>query len=285
MNAADVQWLVQKLHKGRTVTKQRQCDDPYMTPLIIFHAVILGPALLLPWRWVWAWFNLIALTFSYPLLAATSAYAGGGSISDTLAFALLLWIVILLGIATVLRVVFHAMRDDDMTMQFDHPIFFILHLGNGIIIGIGAALISAALISGAGAIAIHVVLTVLSIIPLFFLLYGGVPAIYFGGVAVGGIMVALLSATYPTKVLSSARITADGEPFCIYLNQSKRFTTNPRDLTFLTFDKGNWTAHAILIIGSGDTVQYGNWSYHQRRFMVPWDLHTPEPTLQCPANH
>ncbi|WP_162617699.1 hypothetical protein [Yoonia maritima] len=256
-----------------------------MTPLIIFHAVILGPALLLPWRWVWAWFNLIALAFSYPLLATSSTLTGRGSTSDTLAFALLLWIVILLCIAAVLRVVFHAMREDDMTMQFDHPIFFLLHLGNGITLGIGAALISAALISGAGAITIHVVLVVLSITPLFFLLYSGVPAIYFGGVAVGGIMLALLSATYPASILSSARATANGEPFCIYLNQSKRFTSNSQDLTFLTFDKGDWTAHAVLIIGSGDTVRYGNWSYHQRQFMMPWDLHTPEPTLQCPANH
>ena len=104
------------------------------------------------------------------------------------------------------------------------------------------------------------------------------------GFAIGLIGLTALSGAYPLIVQNAARAAANDAPFCIYLNQIRRFAT-PRDLTFLTFDKGTWTAHAVLIVGSGDMTSYGNWSYRQRQFMVPWDLHTPQPTLQCPANH
>ena len=214
-----------------------------------------------------------------------STYARGGTISDTLALALLLWIVILLGIVTVLRLVFHAMREDDMLMTFDHPAVFPLHLINSVIMGIAVAIISGELVSEAGGFVTHLLPLSLAGLMLSFIRYGWVPSVYIGGMAAGMIVFTLFSATYPASVLSSARTAADGEPFCIYLNQSKRFTTNRQDLTFFTFDKGDWTAHAILIIGAGDTVRYGNWSYHQRQFMVPWDLHTSEPTIQCPATH
>lgn len=60
------------------------------------------------------------------------------------------------------------------------------------------------------------------------------------------------------------------------------FATRTRDMTYLTFDKTAHQAHAVLIIETPHGQRYGNWSYMQGRFMVPWDVWVHQPNLKCP---
>jgi hypothetical protein len=256
-----------------------------MAPIILFHAAFIGPILLLPRRWVWAWLNLLGLAFSALYLTTSPLLGKNSSASDLMVALLFMSVGTAICLALFGRLVFHVLREDNMAMRLDHPATHILHIANGAMIGGVIGLLGASLTEGTDAPIIHAVLVVLSVLPLAFLRHRGLTRLYLFGMALGCAALTFFSLNYPKSVLSSAQIAADDAPFCIYLNQSKRFANGAQDLTFFTFDKGNGDAHAVLIIGSGDATRYGNWSYYQNQFMVPWDLGELPTHLQCPTDH
>ncbi|WP_303396735.1 hypothetical protein [Yoonia sp. 1_MG-2023] len=247
--------------------------------------MLIAPVLLLPWRWVWAWLNFITLGYGAFIIATPPLLGRNSNFADIVVAFLLLSAAVMLGAVFLGRFFFHAHRQRNMTLRLDHPATYILHIANGVVIGCIAGFIGASITAGTNAYIIHAVLILLSALPLAFLRLRGLSKFYFCGMATGCAALAFFNATYPKQVYSSAHAAAGDAPFCIYLNQSKRFAESPQDLTFFTLDKGDWSAHAVLVIGSGDATRYGNWSYYQNQFMVPWYLGELPTHLQCPTDH
>ena len=228
------------------------------------------------------WANGLCLLLGWLGVQLPLTLRGNAGLADALAILFFWGFVILFSTVLILRMIAQSMKhgDQPITLQpLNWP--WPLAAGNGV--GLAALIFGFCMNSFAGsghAVGLHFGLLGLGLAfgVLGVFLWQAFPI----GAAFGLVVLTFYSLAYPAKVERSAHAAAQGNPYCIYLNQRRRFTQNNRDLTFLTFDKGNWQAHAILIIEGPDGPRYGNWSYRQGTFMVPWDLHTPEPTLQCP---
>ncbi|PJI93026.1 hypothetical protein BC777_1893 [Yoonia maricola] len=159
----------------------------------------------------------------------------------------------------------------------------LLHTANGVCMGFAIFLPMAAVFEGTGhAYLAHIVPIFVGMVILAFGQSRKLAAIYSWSISLALMASTLASAIYPAVINSSASHQANGERYCIYLNQSWRFAQNAHDLTFLTFGKGTHTAHATLIIEGEDGPIYGNWSYRQSQFMVPWDIRTQPTGHTCP---
>ena len=252
-----------------------------MATILLIIGVLIGPILFLPWRAMWHWASGLSVLLVALWLFSPRSPAADVSLDDTFAILFYQFIIGLSVIAVIIRLVIRSAQIGSGAMDLTP---FAMPRTTVFLMGLGVAARFIALLAGSLAGSTMAVPAHLFLIGL------GLSIGYLWRVtlarafAVGLIGLTAYSSAYPLIVQSAARAAANDTPFCIYLNQSRRFAT-PSDMTFLTFDKGTWTAHAILIIGTGDDTSYGNWSYRQRQFMVPWDLHTPPPALQCPANH
>lgn len=247
-----------------------------MPTLIITLGLLTGPILVLPPKQMWLWIN--GLCFLLGWLAVVAIFDP----NDGLALVLGLGLAAFMAITLFLRIVLFLRQNGYAAIgPSKHNWALALPLVNGA--GIAAFLFALMIHMSSGrswAIPLHVWLGGLAISVL---LYGRrstrlLPASF--GISL--IALTVFSTLYPIKVQHAARHVAKGARHCIYLNMRQRFSQNVSDLTFLTFDKSDFWAHAILIIETPDGAQYGNWSYRQGRFMVPWDLHTTRPTLHCP---
>ncbi|WP_342078067.1 hypothetical protein [Yoonia sp. SS1-5] len=183
--------------------------------------------------------------------------------------------VMLTGVGLMLRAFVYWLCDWPLCDPDPFQIGSVLKISNGVAAGvIIVGIIGLLNAHSEHAILVHASLAGLSVVAFQFQLAGRACAVTMA-------LLTAYSALYPLQVIHMARVAAAGAPHCIYLNQRHRIADGPGDLTFMTFDKGDWTAHAILIVGEGDNRRYGNWSYRKGQFMLPWDLWTEQPDLHC----
>lgn len=251
-----------------------------METLFLVTVLTIGPIFVLPLWLLGSWANIVALAMGLFWMWAPRPPASQDDFGDVFGIFLAVCFATLIGGAILLRLAvrFIAKRPRAAACT-NHPMQKIVRVCNGIALALIFVLISKNL---AGAIWVHAGLLILATAVGLITWQGMIGNISGWSTVAGLITLTLYSGLYPLQVLGSARHAAQGTPFCIYLNQSQRFMNGYGDLTFLTFDKGDWSPHATLIIGAGDDTRYGSWSYKQGQFMVPWGLWIQVPDLQCP---
>ncbi|MFQ1699433.1 hypothetical protein ACJ5NV_02445 [Loktanella agnita] len=234
---------------------------------------------------MWVWANVLCLLYGAFTLLLPDLHHNKTSYIDALIALSFMVIVAFSCAALLLRIVMFCATYGGQPLTLPRLKWpWLLAIGNGV--GVAAIIFMLCFTKFGGsthAILLHFTLIGIGLGAWLISILRG--QTFLAGLAIGLIALTLYSATYPSKIQRSANDAAQGSTYCIYLNEQRRFSGQASDLTFLTFDKSDWQAHAILVIQGPDGPRYGNWSYRQGKFMVPWDLWTPQPTLRCPAAH
>lgn len=256
-------------------------------PMHLWNLKILSLSLLalfLPWRALWYFTNAMALVITTTIWQLMSADQCDHCFIILLIVGELYVIFALVLVIFLIRCGHRAANDLPFyTWQRPNLAEAVLYIANGIWLAVICLLVLGGMFENSDQFGLaHMSALCVAAIFLIFVPVGPVFRIIGITACLGIIGLTGLSAMFGIYVRQNAREAAQDHRYCIYLPPQNRFVDNNRALSFLTLPKSQWQAHAILIIEADDGTRYGNWSYHQKRFMVPWDLHTPRPDLQCP---